>query len=976
MRKGLILLLLTLLGATIFVGLRNRKENSQAPQTADLAPPAVSAAEPSSTPNAEPSSRPWPHASGDLKPDPEALYGTLANGLRYIILPHAEPPQRVSLRLHVDAGSLMEDDDQQGMAHFLEHMVFNGSENFTPDELIPQMQRLGISFGAHANAYTSFDETVYMLDLPNTKDKTLDLGFTVMRDFADGALLKSEEIDKERGVILSEKRSRDSVGRRLMEQQFEALMPDFRVTKRFPIGKEEQIKTVPRQRFLDFYQGYYTPKRSTIIVVGDITADAAKQRIEKTFTSMEEPENALSDPEMGSLRDIKTLETQVYADPEVAEDELELIMISRYLPLPDTSENRLAKLPLQIAHAMMNQRLNELAKKEGSVIKSGRVGKYNWFNEIEFGSYGVTPIEGQWKAAIGVLEQELRRVLEHGFTQSEFDFIKRTTLKSYEQATKQASTRQSAQLASSLVRAINDEKTFLHPKDLQDLMAKGFTDLTPEQCFEAFSKFWNDPGKVLSLTTKKKNADLTNTITSLYQQSQKVAVAAPIEKKALEFAYQDFGPAGTIIAETDHPELGIKQLTLSNEVRVNFKQTDFEKNRVSILARFGPGQLSQPEHSPGLQMVASTLINAGGLGAHSVEDLKQILAGKIVHSSFGIQEGNFQLNGSTTQEDLLSQLQLMTAQLQDPGYRPEALRSFKKSIPSYYEELKYSMNGPMAEMRSWLRGEDPRFEVPARAALEAYTEQDVQDWLSPLLKMAPLEISIIGDISWEELSPLLLQTFGAIPKREPLNQGTTGTLTPPEKGSAKTFTYQSKIENAAAVVLWKTTGLTDNISEVRRLNVLANILDDRMRKIIREQLGASYSPYSGSQASDAFTNYGMLTALSQGKPSDVPVVSDIIVKLGQELAEKGATQDELERALKPTLSNLQSTLRKNGYWLNTVMAQSQQNPQRLEWAKERETDYTAITLEEINALAQKYLQKEAAYQVQLLPRPLEQPAKK
>ena len=175
--------------------------------------------------------------------------------MRYIIYPNAEPPGRVSLRMHFKAGSLMEAEDQRGLAHFLEHMMFNGTKNYKAEELIPIMQRLGIAFGSHANAYTSFDETVYMLDLPDLKEETLDLCFGVMRDWGDGALLTTEEIDKERGVIIAEKVARDDVGFRLMKQQFKQLLPDSLISHRFPIGLEEVINKAPRERFVEFYEG-------------------------------------------------------------------------------------------------------------------------------------------------------------------------------------------------------------------------------------------------------------------------------------------------------------------------------------------------------------------------------------------------------------------------------------------------------------------------------------------------------------------------------------------------------------------------------------------------------------------------------------------------------------------------------------------------------------------------------------------------
>ena len=310
MQKATPILLVLILAATAtFLSLRSNDTPPATPTPPVESQEAVEKPAPDESTEAAPPSNtdtsanqitptPWPQASSDIAPDAGATYGTLANGLRYIIYPNNEPPKRVSLRLHIAAGSLMEAEDQRGLAHFLEHMVFNGSENYTADELIPRMQRLGIAFGAHANAYTSFDETVYMLDLPDLSQETIDLAFTVMRDFGDGALLTAEEIDKERGVILSEKISRDSVGYRLMEQQFSKVLPDSLISHRFPIGLDDVIKSAPRERFVDLYSRYYTPQRMTFIVVGDIDPAEMRGRIESSFSSMKNPANPGTDPDL------------------------------------------------------------------------------------------------------------------------------------------------------------------------------------------------------------------------------------------------------------------------------------------------------------------------------------------------------------------------------------------------------------------------------------------------------------------------------------------------------------------------------------------------------------------------------------------------------------------------------------------------------------------------------------------------------
>ncbi len=272
--------------------------------------------------------RKWAHEQSDIKPDDKTLYGTLENGMRYVIHKNALPPKRVSLRLHVDAGSLSEKASQRGVAHFLEHMVFNGTKTF-PDatKLVPQMQRLGIAFGAHANAYTSFDETVYMLDLPDVKKSTVDLAFNVMGDFADGALLTDAEIDEERGVISSEKTSRDSINMRMMEKQFQHLMPNSLVPKRFPIGTDEVIANAPRAEFVDFYTRYYTPEKMTFIVVGDLNVAEMEQRIHNAFSGIKNPAQPGMTGSVGDVSGAKGFQTAVFSDKELSSTDVSLIQV-------------------------------------------------------------------------------------------------------------------------------------------------------------------------------------------------------------------------------------------------------------------------------------------------------------------------------------------------------------------------------------------------------------------------------------------------------------------------------------------------------------------------------------------------------------------------------------------------------------------------------------------------------------------------
>lgn len=911
----------------------------------------------------------WPQEDSDIAVDPKVEFGTLKNGMRFAIRRNAEPPGRVSLRLHVAAGSLNEADDQRGLAHFLEHMLFNGSRNFPDVEnLLGQMQRLGIAFGSHANAYTSFDETVYMLDLPNTEEETLKLGFDVMRDFGDGALLSSEEIEKERGVILSEKRSRDSVEMRLMEQQFSFLLPDSLIAHRFPIGTEKVIKEAQRERFTSFYEDYYTPNSMTFIVVGDIDPMVYKKRIIDTFSSMKNPDQPGTAPEMGTIPKGFKFQAAVFSDKEVKSDDLALGFVQAYKTTPDSVSNRIKRYPLSVANSIIGRRFDILAKKEGSPISSGSAGRFEWFNAIEFGSIDVTAVEGKWKEAIPVMEQELRRALQFGFTATELDETKAEIINQAEQAVQRADTRQSSSLAMGLVNSINSNRVFTSPAESLRITKMAVEALTPEKCHEALRNFWKDRDLTITLTSKSAPKDGASVLTALYKESQAVKVDPPEKKAEISFAYTEFGDPGTVTSRREIKDLGITQLILSNNVRINLKTTDFEKNSISVHGRFGNGKLTQPVDKPSLDMFSTVLLNAGGLGKHSSDDLKRISAGRNVSASLGVDEDAFTVDGRTTQEDLEMQLQLVCARITDPGYREEATRQFRKMLPMMSSQLKFTISGAMAEMQEWSRGGDGRFAKPDAEVLAKYTASDVKEWVNEEFEKAYLEISLVGDFDVEKTIPLLLKTVGALPDRSSTKPALSKEreIQTPSLPATKKFTYTSKIPQAASVVGWKIPPVREDIGELRRLNVLATILDDRLRTKLREELGATYSPQAHASASMVF-DYGNLMAMSIGAPEDVEKVTGLIHEMGLQLGSEGVTQDELDRALKPILSNLEKTLRDNGYWLNTVMAQSQSEPYRLDWARERDADYASITLEEINALAKKHLAKANAAQMAILP---------
>ena len=975
MQKATPLVLVLILAVTASIlSLRSGKQPITQPPTATQAVQVPSPPTPIPPPPPEPEAvkvtpTPWPQAASDIAPDKAAVFGTLDNGFRYIIYPNSEPPKRVSLRLHIATGSLMEEENQRGLAHFLEHMVFNGSKSYSAADLIPKMQRLGISFGAHANAYTSFDETVYMLDLPDLSPETLNLGFTVMRDFGDGALLATEEIERERGVIISEKISRDSVGSRIMEQQFAEILPDSLVTRRFPIGTEEVIKSAPRERFTDLYSRFYTPQRMTFIVVGDIDPVEMQNTIRTTFASMTNPTDPGKNPDLGPIRQPEGIATAVFADKELTSTDVSLTLVRPYEPKPDTADTRAKRTTLGIAHSIIGRRFDRLSKVEGSAIASGTATYNNLFNHIELGSFDVTAADDRWQDAVPVMEQEFRRALDHGFTEAELTEAKSNLLNAYEQQVKQKASRKSEGIATVLARSINDNTVFSDPATDLELAKAALDSITLETVHSSIRKFWDAPGYHLILTAKDKPENAKQELAALFEESRGKPVEAPAQRQSIPFGYTEFGKPGTVVSRKEVADLGITQLVLSNRVRVNLKPTDFEKGKIRLLARIGSGKLTQPKDMPMLDAFATAVFEGGGLGKHSNDELQQILAGKNVASTLAIGDDAFTLSGTTTPADFTTQARLMVASLTDPGYRAEALWQFQKAAPMMYQQLKHSPAGPQQEMESWLHGGDSRFSIAPPEKLASYTIDDAKKWLTPELTQGYLELTIVGDFETDQILPDLLATFGALPTRAaaPPALPDARTVKLPNAPAAKTFTYDSKVSQAVASTLWKTAGMRGNLREFRRLNILGEIYGDRLREEIREKLGASYSPNAGASGSDALEGVGYLIGQSIGKPEDLDLLLKTMRDLAEELASNGATADQLDRALKPALGQLEKSLRDNTYWLNTVLSQSQSDPKRLDLARTRDADYRSITLEEINALAKKYLKAENAMLVSIKP---------
>ncbi|MEJ1962757.1 MAG: insulinase family protein [Gammaproteobacteria bacterium] len=908
-----------------------------------------------------PPALPFAHEGSDLKPDPAVKWGRLENGVRYALMANAQPKGRASLRFGVMAGSLNETDAQQGLAHFLEHLAFNGSAHFPPGTLVEYFQRLGMSFGGDTNAGTSFDRTVYQLELPDTRSATLDSAFTLFGDFAGGLLLKPESIEKERGIILSELRDSDSQAQRTWRARTQFETPLARFASRVPIGIPEIIQKAQRDQFADFYDTWYRPESMVVVAVGDFDVAKVEAQLIKALSPIKARAPSRPRPDPGTIAPLDAPVAKFHHQPEAAAVSVSIDLVLPHAPLPDMAVRHLEDLPLEMAMAMVTRRFGILAKQEGATITGGRMQVSDAFDLMRSGGVDVICREdARWRDCLMAAEQQMRMAAEYGFRPEELAEIVANVRNGLKQSVAQAGTRNSSQLAEGLVGSIISRQVFTSPEADFVLLGPALARVTVEQCAEALRKFWNSgSGRYLFVSGNLQMSDrdiLTAYTASLAQPVKK------LEKQAAQsFAYAATAKPGEIAQRKHIDDLDVTTVEFKNGVRLNLKPTAFEAGRIAINLRLGGGLLSAPRDKPGLPQLVSSTFVPGGLGKHSVDDLRSLLAGKTLDYRFGVGSDAFELGGGTTPDDLLLQLQVLRAFVTDPGYRPEALRQFRKGVEESYQQATHSLSAAQGmQVPRLLANGDERFGVPEnKQVLLDRTYDEARQWMTPQLEHGALEIAMVGDFDLEKAIVAVAQTFGTLPPRE-LKPAYTSErqVSFPSEPITKQYKVSTELQRALVSIHWPATDRSD-VSRARRMSVLARIFSDRLRLTLREKMGQTYSPGVQDQLSDTFPGFGYIVANASVAPARARAVADAIKEVAGDLSRTGITEDELKRAKEPTLAHVRDSLRDNGYWLG-VVAEMQEFPQRLEWHRGREADFNAISVADINSLAKQYLDPKRA----------------
>ncbi len=910
---------------------------------------------------------PFGIAGSDLPLDPDYRLGVLDNGMRYVVRPNGTPEGQGMVYLWINAGSLGEDPDQAGYAHFVEHMAFNGTTNVPEGEMLPLLEREGLAFGADTNASTTFHQTIYQLNLPRNDEDLLDTALMLMRETASEILFEPEAVAREIGVIHSEQRVRDTYQQRNAIDQLKFLYPGSNFAENWIGGTEETIANATSQRLRDYYDRWYRPDNAAVIVVGDFDGEAVEAAIREHFASWQaEPvEDAAS---AGPFDFDRAGETDIYIDPALSE-RVDISRNAPWIDRPDTVATRQERVLRQIGYAIINRRLQRLAREDNPPYRAAAVVTEEVFKEARSSSLVVQAAEGEWERGLAAAQEEYRRAMMFGFSEAEVAEQVANLRAAIDSNTAGANTRQNRDFMTGALTLLEDGQVPTTPATAKERFEQLAPQITPDAVLAALKADFvplDNPLIRFSGRTAPEGGEAA--LRTAWNEGMELALQPREEAALAEFAYTDFGPPGLVTSYMVEEQLGIHQITFANGLKLNLKPTDLAEDRISVQLNVDGGEMLDTREQPLATAMTSSLI-VGGLGEHSLDELQSILAGRQVGIDIDADEETFRLRGSTTPRDFEMQLQLFAAALSDPGYRPQGEEQYRRSVANFFARLNATPDAALGNaLGGILSDDDPRFSLQPEEAYLQLTFAGLRDAISERWNNGAMELAIVGDFEPAEAISAVAATLGALPAREAgfsdwadnRDRSFTQDLSP------RVLYHDGEANQAVLRMIWPTRDGED-FAESMQLELLQDVARLKLIEELREELGQTYSPSASAQQSRVYRGYGTFTINASITPQDVPATREAMLDVIAELRDAPVDADTLQRARAPQQEQFANMLKSNGGWM-ALVDRAQTQPDRLDRYTMAREMLAAVTPEDIHRMALRYLDPEERLEITVLPR--------
>ena len=846
---------------------------------------------------------------------------TLPNGLKLFVRHNDRPAKRVSLRLAVKAGSLNEADDQRGLAHLIEHMAFNGGAHFKPGELVAYFESIGSRLGPHVNAYTSFDETVYMLELPTDRPGIVAKGLDALSDFAGGLTLDPVEIDKERGVVIEEWRLGLGANSRIRDKQFPIIFAGSRYAERLPIGKPEVVRNAPAARLRAFYDTWYRPDHMAVVVVGDVDASGLEQDLRAAFSPLKARRRASSEPDR-KVPVHKELLVNIATDPELTQSS-----VSIQRKRPRESGQHVADyrrdLVERLVDRMISDRLAELVRRPDATMLGAGAGSGSLSLKVATFTLRAAVQEGRIKDGLTTLAIEARRVRQYGFNAAELDRAKRTMLAFYERAYSERDKTDSGSFAQEYLNYFLESEPSPGIEYERRLVQQTLPAITLADVSAMARTLLEDDSRVLLATTPQKagaqvpsDGDLRATLAS----SEKTAVTA----------WNDDGPTGEIVANKptpaaisarrELPAIGVTVVKFANGVEAWLKPTDFKNDQVLFsMEAPGGGSLAAPGDFEEASL-ASTFVGAAGVGGFKPVDLQRALAGKLASASPYIGLSSHGISGSAAPADLETALQLLYQHFMAPNDNADAIALIKRQLGARAANRDQSpqqvFGERLAQVNSANHYTSRPLTVERVAALDgakmlAYYRQRFSNAVD-------FTFFMVGAFKIDEAVPLVARYVGSLPSPAGQPSSRVADIQLRFPAAVERVVVEKGREPRSQTVMSFFADPSPNLVDQEQASAAATVLEISLRDILREELGQTYSVGVGLAQPLPQRGAGSIQVRFGSAPENAPAMIERVLTEIRRLQKEGPSADWVNRTKESARRTYETSLRENSYWIGRL----------------------------------------------------------
>ena len=846
--------------------------------------------------------------------------GTLPNGLKFFIRQNPRPEKRVALRLAVKAGSLFEADDQQGLAHLIEHMAFNGSAHFKPGELVSYFESTGARLGPHVNAYTSFDETVYMLDLPTDQPEIVAKGLTALADFGGGLTLDPAEVDKERGVVIEEWRGRLGAGSRVRDKQLPVLFYNSRYAERLPIGKPEIIRAAPAARLRAFYDTWYRPERMAIIAVGDMSPQELEAKIRETFGPLKARAPLVTPPDT-SVPLYRETRMNITADSEVTSSSVQLLR-KRLKEGEQLIGDYRRSLVENLFVRMFNDRLAELARKPEAKFLGAGGGSDSLSPTVDTFGLSARVVDGGIAAGLTALEIEARRAQQFGFTATEFDRAKLWMTAFYERAYNERDKSESGSYAQEYLNYfLNGEPSpgIEYERRLVQQLLPGITleDVTTL----ARSRLAGDDRVVLAVSPQKEGVRVPTEedLQGAIGEGDKVAVTPWSDGTSSRALIDKLPEPGRIESRRELPDIGVTIVKFANGVEAWLKPTDFKNDQV-LFTMYAPGGASLASCDDFLQArFATQYVGLSGLNGINAVDLDKMMAGKLASASPFIQLSTHGIQGSAPPAELETALQLLYQDFNAPGDDPEALSLMKRQLEAAVANRGRSPGQVFGEKIAEINTSAHCTSKPFTADQIALIDRAkmMAFYKARFSNAADFTFFMVGAFKVDAALPLLSRYVGGL--------ASTGRKTSEFKDVGVRFptgVQRAKVEKGREPRSQTSMSFFADPSfdpiEQERIIAATAVLDTVLRDSLREELGQTYNVSVGLQQSAPQRGDGYIAVNFGAAPENIEAMTERVIQEVKKLQTDGPSADLVSKAKEGARRDYETALKQNAYWMRRL----------------------------------------------------------